>query len=711
MSSFDLPIDADGGRQPLGLPDKEAADKPASPDVDFSDSTVCAYVTKRFQRAKDSRLVKEQEWQTDWNNYRATYTAFRSDEQSKICVPYTKVKVLAAAQLINEVLFGGNEFPLGVEADKDPIVGDPHVVHVDSDPSMRAAEADKPSLFGYSGDGRNIPPGATSNTLLGMLGTFTKAALPWAFGAGRTPSAITEFPADNSAMRMNKRMQDQLAQSNTIPELRRSIHDCALYGTAIFKGPLLAYTEQPRWRKDGDDIVYEPETIPTPEVSYVSTWSLYIDPDVTSFDKATYCIERQAWSRTAFAMAKGQPGFRDNVIDDIVENTTPNWTPQWWEAIFRAVNQNPQTPETWEVYEYWGLIETKLALAEGIVELPENMMDAPYVSVNAFVCGTRLFKLVVNPFQPAYLPYYVVPYERDNQSPYGIGVASSMAQMQILINGFLRLAVDNAAKSGNLMFEISESLTVADQDYAAYPGKIWRTQNAAGQRSVFPIETPNISQQNLMLMDQATRWADSVTLPAMVSGTQGVGTATSLRTSSGMSMLMGNANNSIRSVVNNWDDYGLQPLGTHLYWWNMQFMWDEGTQQLLRVTARGTESLMKKEVRSQRLMSFLQVGGSPAFLPFMKIEYMLREMAKTLDLDPDDAVNDLETAKKVAAILTEMGILKVTAGPQQGQPQEGGAPAPQQTDMAGLGNANISAGAATPPGNPGFTGGQPEMQG
>ena len=43
---------------------------------------------------------------------------------------------------------------------------------------------------------------------------------------------------------------------------------------------------------------------------------------------------------------------------------------------------------------------------------------------------------------------------------------------------------------------------------------------------------------------------------------------------------------------------------------------------------------MANEVRSQRLMGFLQVASNPALAPFAKFPYIIREIAKSMELRP-----------------------------------------------------------------------------
>ena len=71
----------------------------------------------------------------------------------------------------------------------------------------------------------------------------------------------------------------------------------------------------------------------------------------------------------------------------------------------------------------------------------------------------------------------------------------------------------------------------------------------------------------------------------------------------------------------------------------------------LEVKATGTNSLMQKEVRSQRLTMFLQTAQNPSIAPFVKVSKLVSELAYSLDLDPDEILNDPEEAAMMAQII------------------------------------------------------------
>ena len=207
----------------------------------------------------------------------------------------------------------------------------------------------------------------------------------------------------------------------------------------------------------------------------------------------------------------------------------------------------------------------------------------------------------------------------------------------------------------------------------------------------------------MMLFDKARVLADESTgMPSYAhgqTGVQGVG-----RTASGISMLMNAASGGIKNVIKNLDDYLLKPLGEGFFRFNMQFDFDPEIKGDLEVKARGTESLMANEVRSQRLMQFLQVSSNPALAPFAKFQYIISEIAKAMDLDPDKVTNNMEEAALQAEILKQFRAEQPT---QEGEKAPAGA---NVQDPTGAGGGTIGTGQAPRPNEQGFTGNVGQQQ-
>jgi len=456
------------------------------------------------------------------------------------------------------------------------------------------------------------------------------------------------------------------------------------------KGPFAIDKEYPNWDEEGE---YNPSIKTVPSTSHVSVWNFYPDPDAANMDDAQYVIERHKMSRTQLRSLKKRPFFRSQVIDDVIA-MGEGYVKKYWEDDLRDY-QTEHDIDRFEVLEYWGTIDREV-LESADVDIPEEFEDIDEVQANIWYCNGRILRAVLNPFKPARIPYYAVPYELNPYSFFGVGIAENMDDTQTLMNGFMRMAVDNAVLSGNLLIEIDETNLVPGQDLSVYPGKVFRRQGGAPGQAIFGTKFPNVSNENMQLFDKARVLADESTgFPSFAHGQTGV--AGVGRTASGISMLMNAAAGGIKTVIKNVDDYLLAPLGKAMFSFNMQFDFDPEIKGDLEVKARGTESLMANEVRSQRLMQFMQIASNPTLAPFAKFPYIVREIAKSMDLDPDKVTNSFEEAA------LQQKIMQQNAPPVPAQPQQAQG-APNVADTSGSGGGNIGIGQAPVPGEQGFTG-------
>jgi hypothetical protein len=651
-------------------------------------------VNERFTKAETSRRQHEEQWLRNYKNYRGVYSEsvkFTEAEKSRVFIKVTKTKVLAAYGQITDVLFSAGRFPLSVDPTVLPegIVGD---VHYDPMDSEQSGEEESP--YGFDGDGRDLPAGATESSLkLGPMEAKLEGK-DLKEGMGSSPTSVNYNPAMLAAKRMEKKIHDQLDESEATKQLRSAAFEMPLFGTGIMKGPMAVDKEYPDWDAEGN---YIPVTKTVPKVSYVSVWDFYPDPDAASITDCQYSIQRHKMNRSQLRDLKRRPFFRKDVIEDVITQGE-SYAKKYWEDDLQDY-QTDSGVDRFEVLEYWGVMDMK-TIEEHDIEIPEELESADELQVNIWICNDRVIRSVLNPFKPVRLPYYAVPYEHNPYSLFGIGLAENMDDTQTLMNGFMRMAVDNAVLSGNLIFEVDETNLVPGQDMQLYPGKVFRRQGGAPGQALFGTKYPNVSGENLQLFDKARQLADESTgLPSFSHGQTGVSGVG--RTSSGISMLMNAAAGGIKTVIKNIDDYMLGPMGKNFFHFNMQFDFDKSIRGDLEVKARGTESLMANEVRSQRLMQFLQVGANPNLAPWMKSQYIIREIAKSMELDPDKVTNNIEEAQEQAMVMQkQQAEAQAQAGPAQG--------APQPSDPTGAGNGNIGIGQVPTPDEQGFSGNEPQ---
>ena len=697
-------------------------------------SNLAQLVQDRFQEAEDGRDGDESRWLDAYHNYRGIYNKnvkFRENEKSRVFIKVTKTKVLAAYGQLIEAVFSGNKFPITVSETRVPEgiseyahlnpmkdqLGDQNdtVPGTESNLNYQGMEAlgvnddnfgnFNPFDLGFEGDGNVLKPGAkfSANPEDVFLGGLRKeyeneeGEVVLEEGPSPDPFQMPQIkPAQIAARRLEKLIHDQIEESNGATELRNALFESVLLGTGIIKGPFNYNKTLHRWSTNEDgQREYEPEEVRVPRIEFVSVWDFYPDPKAKEMDEAEWIIQRHRLNKSQLRALMNRPYFDKEQILAVIKMGY-NYVKRSYEDDIKMENNNVTYTDgdQYEVLEYWGVMDAQFVRDAGL-DVDEAIDDLEEVQINAWVCGGKIIRLVLNPFKPHRLPYHSFPYEKNPYSFFGVGVPENMDDAQKIMNGHARMAIDNLALAGSLVFDVDEGALVAGQDMSIYPGKVFRRQSGMPGQAIYGLKFPNTAPENMQMFDRFRQLADESTgIPSYSHGYTGVTGMT--RTASGMSMLMGAASLNIKTVIKNLDDFLLKPLGQAFFQWNMQFY--EGELNIigdLEIKAMGTSSLMQKEVRSQRLTTFLQTVQNPAIAPFVKIPTLVKELAYSLDLDPEEIINSPEEASIYATII---GL----QNQQQQAAQQG--PMGPEAGVTGTGGGQIGTGAAPQPMEEEFSG-------
>ncbi len=702
-------------------------------------SNLVAQINSRFQQCETTREDDEDRWLQAFHNYRGRYfknVAFRDHEKSRVFVKVTKTKVLAAYGQLIDVLFGANKFPLTIQETRVPEGIDKyaHLNPLKEQMGMNQNEQPTPGIegnmdytpgepimqqsnggLGFPGDGNDLAPGATFGSLNNdaNLGSLEKEYEDADLTSGPAPSPEMPQikPAQIAARRLEKLILDQIEESNGSVELRSAIFEACLLGTGIIKGPFTYNKTLHKYTDNGNGREYSPETVKVPKMEFVSIWDFYPDPNARNMEEAEFVIQRHRLNRNQVLDLANRPFFNKQAILECIRMGAKYNKKSWETDIDLEKSQYPDIESNrFEVLEYWGTIDAMSAREEGL-ELDESVDDMEEVQVNVWMIRDKVIRIVQNPFKPFRTPYQSFVYEKNPYTFFGIGVPENMDDAQQIMNGHARMAIDNLALAGNLVFDVDESALASNQTMEVFPGKIFKRQAGSPGQSIYGLKFPNTAVENMQMFDKFRQLADESTgLPSYSHGQTGVQSMT--RTASGMSMLMGAASLNIKTVIKNIDDQLIKPLGEALFQWNMQFY--EGDLPIhgdLEIKATGSSSLMKKEVRSQRLTMFLQTVQNPAIAPFVRMSEVIKELAHSLDLDPAEILNTKDEAEIYAKIIGQQNANKGTS-PEASIPGELGAMGsdggvPPETPGAnnpGNGESPIGPGNTPMPGEMEFTG-------
>ncbi len=208
----------------------EPADDTAVPLLEPEEQIpgLAAYVKHKFEDAENGRYSYEQRWLQAYKNFRGIYdstTQYRDSERSKVFIKITKTKVLAAYGQIVDILFANKKFPMVVEPTPVP-EGIAEFAH------QKTPVDDIVDPYGFAGDGRELPMGATQATpnmdfLGGLEGRYKDAPI------SEGPSLVGEpqiSPAQKAALNMEKQIHDQLLDTSAVNVLRSAIFESSTSG-------------------------------------------------------------------------------------------------------------------------------------------------------------------------------------------------------------------------------------------------------------------------------------------------------------------------------------------------------------------------------------------------------------------------------------------------------------------------------------------------
>lgn len=645
---------------------------------------LAGFVHSKYVQARDSRREHEERMLEAHLNFRGLpheRTQFTSTEESQVFIKVTKTKVLAAYGMIHEIMFPnhGNTFPIMVKPTPLP-EGVDDSVHIDP-------KAPPPP----QGSGERFELGPLAETLAPLQGQLRK-------GPGVTPGSLTFEPARQAAEFMDRKMQDQFLEGGAHEALKKAIFDSVLYGTGIVKGPFAVEKEYPYWdTTNPKEPVYKPKISKIPSWEHISIWDFFADDEAEGEDDMAWCVVRRRMNKSQLRGLKKRPSFRKNAIDKAL-SSGPSYEEDWWDHDIDDDSVRTST-NRYEVLEFWGTIDVE-DFQEEIDEefdLPDAYKDAEELNVSLWVCNGQVLKFTLNAYRPQKIPFHTFRYEYNPGNFYGIGLAENMSDTQLLMNGFMRMAIDNAARSGHAVFEVDEDALVPGQDLSEiHSGMVIRRQSGAMGQAMFMHKFNDVSQSNMLMYDKARQLADESTgFPSFAHGQTGINGVG--RTASGISMFMGAASTQLKTVIKSYDNT-LERLGASLFTYNMTFDFDPKALGDVTVSARGTDALINNEIRGQRIAMLIQQAANPIMAPFVKWPYVLREAAKAMDLDPDKFLNSPEEAMKQAMMLQQTQGL-----PGMGGGAPGGAAA-SDTQGAGGPPGMTGTGIPQPPGSPGFTG-------
>ena len=580
-----------------------------------------------FREYKDARNEVELEWLDNFRQFLGQYDqetmSKLAGQRSKVFVGLTRTKVMAAFSRLIDLLFQSGQDFFGIEATPIP----------ELDP-MEMAEVVK----------------TATAEVMETSGAYAPTQVMDIINE-RRDELVDEVReevrrrAKLAAEEMQVLIRDQLLDSNAEQKIKEAVMEAVIFGTGCVKGGTMRIERNKRWKRMIEKGVQAHalmvmETI-KPDIESVSVFDIYPDPYATSNHDLHGLFRRHVLTRRQFRELRERDGFDgDAVLEILDQSPRGNYIEEDHERIRReAANIRLVTGPNnrFEVLEYWGSINGQDLLDAG-VELPDGSDETDEFDANVWLCDGRVIRATLNPIPDGRIPYNCFPYERNPHQFWGTGVPKMMRDSQATMNAATRIFIDNMAIASGPMVEVNTDFLEAGEDPRdLHPWKVFLRSGGDPNAPAVRFNQPIANANGLTsIIELFRRFADETTsLPSYTHGE----TAQSLnKTATGMSILMGNANVALKSTLKNIDDFLIVPLIQSLYHWNMEWSDNEKAKGDLKTVARGSTSLIQREVRSQRLLQFLSLISNPMDMAIVKRKELLTDIAKSMDINPDQVL-------------------------------------------------------------------------
>jgi hypothetical protein len=211
------------------------------------------------------------------------------------------------------------------------------------------------------------------------------------------------------------------------------------------------------------------------------------------------------------------------------------------------------------------------------------------------------------------------------------------------------MLLNNAAICSGPQFEVNATLVINEDVNNIHPMKIW-VREGRGVDARYPaIRILNIDShipEYISIIDQFIKFGDiESTLPTWFISDPN---AMANETTTGVSMRMSTMTLTVRDIVRNFDEHQESVIKA-LYAWNMEFNDKPEIKGDYKVRARGSSSLVTKEVRMQSLNMFATTL-TPEDWVYIPRRQFLEERIKANDLDI--TIRTEEEADKVRQSMT-----------------------------------------------------------
>ncbi len=532
----------------------------------------------RFNDYKRERREVEVQWLRNLRQYLGQYDPEILEkiepDRSRAYPKLTRIKVVSMVSRLMALLFPTSEKNWGLQASKSPTFA--------------------------------------ANTVQQVLDVWAQSN-PNAKITKKELDRILKKAASIMAEKMEEEIDDQLmdiggsAAMDYVALVRKVIFSAVLYGPGILKGPMTVNRRQGVYQITASGVMVSEEDVLRPYYEHVPCWDYYPDMAAKTFAQMDGQFQRHVFSRHQLRKLADRSDFLGDRVKRYLEtHQDGNYRRETYESelkVLGGANNVKDNGRKFEVIEYWGYVFGHELRAAGVQVADNKLSDETRATI--WMVDGEVIKAAADPFPDGVQMYHEFVFEEDEVNLMGSGLPPICRDSQLGVCASTRMLIDNASVTCGPQLEVNVDLLRLDQDTKGVkPFKVWYREGdgqAAATPAVRNITIDSHIHELMQMVDLFMGFADKETFvsPA-TNGDMENSPSEPMRTSSGASMILGNAALPFRDIVRNFDQFTMSVIHS-LVEWNRLFNTNKDIKGDLQPVARGATSLIAKEVRAMAL--------------------------------------------------------------------------------------------------------------
>lgn len=565
----------------------------------------------------------------------------------------------------------------------------------------------------------DVPSYVTEERLKQILDEMTQVIV--ATGQMPTPEMAAQFGRKRMAEILNaerehandeialleRRVRDDFEEAEFIRDFNQGLEYLAIYGTALWEGPVPCVRWKNDWKEDG-----KIRRVAKPGVAFraINPLDVYPSPDQTGVEDGAICIKvrfapHDLWlNATEVGGDDAETGvwFKDTVADLLAKYPTGGVRLSWQDGDEK--NREMRGQSTWcadascmmEGISYYGQVKGNLLLRMGIVKTHDKKTVDPedFYEVNAIVIDDYcVYCRIINPCMGR--PLSKAQFYENADNFFGNSIAQRLISYQRVMNGCLQSLIVNMNMTGAPMGWISDASRLLDKSPT-------RFQFLGGKIFAFKASTAGVALQSgppmgvlrvdsrvseiLNVMNMAIKRIDDVSeIPSYTYGQNVTGGAG--RTYSGLAMLTEASNRSTKMRIDHLSINCINRMAKMDAYRLMIYDDKIGYTGDVEVVPTGVMGLVLKQQEMQKVLQLMQMVANNQFLVqtvgARGLMELFRQVLETYDIANIDKIipskGSLDLQEYVSRLQSAANAQTAVNQAQQPQiPAQGGElPAPQ----------------------------------